>query len=213
MNNKLLFYIIKRLILAVITIFFVITITFFAMQLIPGGPFTSEKAVSEATLNILKAKYGLDKPLFVQYINYLKRAFVFDFGYSIKNRGAVSVNEIILNGLKISAPMGLIAALIAIFVGVILGLLISINTEFVFNAASQFLYWSQYFFTSIFNPKNLMFVQENSTYGVYANIPARIFFPEVVMIALFGVIAPLFASWAASKNVLKMTVAEVLHHE
>ena len=48
---------------------------------------------------------------------------------------------------------------------------------------------------------------------VYANIPARIFFREVVMIALFGIISPLLASWAASKNVLKMTVAEVLHNE
>lgn len=121
MNKKLLFYIIKRLLLAIATIFFVITITFFAMQLIPGGPFTSEKALSETTLNILKEKYGLDKPLFIQYLNYLKRAFVFDFGYSIKNRGAVSVNEIILNGLKVSAPIGIVAALIAIFVGVILG--------------------------------------------------------------------------------------------
>lgn len=121
MNKKLLFYIIKRLILAVITVFLVITITFFAMQLIPGGPFTSEKAVSDSTLNILKAKYGLDKPLFIQYLNYLKSAFMFDFGYSIKNRGAVTVNEIIINGLETSAPMGLAAATIAIIVGVILG--------------------------------------------------------------------------------------------
>ena len=58
-----------------------------------------------------------------------------------------------------------------------------------------------------------MYVQENSSYAVYANIPARMFFSEIVMIALFGLAAPLFASWAASKNVLKMTVAEVLHDE
>lgn len=121
MNKKLLFFIVKRLILAVITVFLVITITFFTMQLIPGGPFTSEKAVSEETLNILKAKYGLDKPLFIQYLNYLKNALVFDFGYSIKNRGAISVGDIIKNGLKTSAPMGLTAAAIAILVGVILG--------------------------------------------------------------------------------------------
>ena len=99
------------------------------------------------------------------------------------------------------------------FAGVILGLLISVNTEFMFNAAARLMYWLQYFVTAIFNRQNLMYVQENSSYAVYANIPARIFFREVVMIALFGIISPLLASWAASKNVLKMTVAEVLHHE
>lgn len=108
---------------------------------------------------------------------------------------------------------GFTTGAIGSFFGVILGLLISINTNFVFNAASSVMYWIQYFFTAIFSPENLMFVQENSTYAVYANIPARIFFSEVVMISLFGVCAPLFASWAASKNVLKLTIAEVLHDE
>lgn len=108
---------------------------------------------------------------------------------------------------------GFMTGAIGAFFGVILGLLISINTDFVFNAASSCMFWVQYFFTAIFSPDNLMFVQENSTYAVYADIPARIFFSEVVMIALFGVASPLFASWAASKNVLKLTIAEVLHDE
>ena len=108
---------------------------------------------------------------------------------------------------------GFTTGVIGSFAGVILGLLISINTNFVFNFASDIMFWVQYFFTAVFSPKNLMFVQENSTYAVYANIPARMFFSEIVMIALFGLAAPLFASWAASKNVLKMTVAEVLHDE
>jgi len=108
---------------------------------------------------------------------------------------------------------GFTTGLLGSFAGLILGLLISVNSDFVFNFASDIMYWTQYFFTAAFAPENLMFVQENSTYAVYANIPARIFFSEVVMIALFGLASPLFASWAASKNVLKMTVAEVLHDE
>ena len=108
---------------------------------------------------------------------------------------------------------GFTTGAIGAFFGVILGLLISVNTEFMFNAAARLMYWLQYLVTAIFNHENLMYVQENSSYAVYANIPARIFFREVVMIALFGIASPLFASWAASKNVLKMTVAEVLHHE
>ena len=108
---------------------------------------------------------------------------------------------------------GFTTGAIGAFFGVILGLLISVNTEFMFNAAARLMYWLQYLVTAVFNHENLMYVQENSSYAVYANIPARIFFREVVMIALFGIASPLFASWAASKNVLKMTVAEVLHHE
>ena len=98
-------------------------------------------------------------------------------------------------------------------IGVILGLLLSVNTGFMFNAAARLMYWLQYAVTAIFNHENLMYIQENSSYALYANIPARIFFREVVMIALFGIASPLIASWVASKNVLKMTVAEVLHHE
>lgn len=121
MNKKLAFYILKRILLAFVTILIVITVTFFAMQLIPGGPFTSEKAVSPEAMARLEEKYGLDKPLFIQYINYLKGALVFDFGYSIKSRGALEVSEIIARGMKTSAVIGIIAAVIAIFFGVILG--------------------------------------------------------------------------------------------
>lgn len=121
MNKKLLFYILKRVILALVTIVIVITVTFFAMQLIPGGPFTSEKAISAESMARLEEKYGLDKPLFIQYINYLFNALKFDFGYSIKSRGAVTVTEIISRGMSSSAVIGIIAAVIAIIVGVVLG--------------------------------------------------------------------------------------------
>jgi len=127
MNKKLLFYIIKRVLLAFLTVLLVITFTFFAMQLIPGGPFTSEKAVSPETLERLEAKYGLDKPLFIQYLNYLKGALVFDFGYSIKSRGAKTVTSIIVSGLATSVPLGLIAACIAIIFGVVFGSLAAYN--------------------------------------------------------------------------------------
>ena len=108
---------------------------------------------------------------------------------------------------------GFTTGAIGAFFGVILGLLLSINTGFMFNAAARLMYWLQYAVTAVFNRANLVYIQENSSYAVYANIPARIFFREVVMIALFGIASPLLASWVASKNVLKMTVAEVLHHE
>lgn len=121
MDKKLIFYILKRLLLAFVTVVIVITVTFFAMQLIPGGPFTSEKAVSPETLERLQAKYGLDQPIIVQYFRYLQGALVFDFGYSIKSRGAQKVLDLILAGFRFSSATGLIAASIAIVFGILLG--------------------------------------------------------------------------------------------
>ena len=71
MNSKTLFYILKRIGLAILTVWVVITVTFFVMHAVPGGPFMSEKAVSPAAQAALEAKYGLDKPLMEQYFTYL----------------------------------------------------------------------------------------------------------------------------------------------
>ena len=121
MNSKTMMYILKRIAMAVLTIWIVITVTFFVMHAIPGGPFLAEKAVSEATQRALEAKYGLDKPLMVQYVTYLKDIVTrFDFGPSIKLRGRM-VLDVILDGMKTSAKMGVFAATIALFTGVVLG--------------------------------------------------------------------------------------------
>lgn len=121
MNSKTVFYIIKRVLLALFTVWFVITITFFVMNAVPGGPFMSEKAVSEEAQAALEAKYGLDQPIHVQYGNYLKRIVTdFDFGPSIKQRGR-TVIDIIKDGMETSVPLGLCAAGIALIFGVVLG--------------------------------------------------------------------------------------------
>ncbi len=121
MNTKTLMYIVKRILLAIVTIWVVITVTFFVMHAVPGGPFTGEKAVSESVMQAMEAKYGLDKPLGVQYITYLGDIVTkFDFGPSLKQRGR-NVNDIIIDGMKTSAKLGLIAAVIALICGVILG--------------------------------------------------------------------------------------------
>ena len=80
-------YIAKRIGLAIVTIWAVATITFFLMNMVPGGPFLSEKAISPQAQAALEAKYGLDKPLFQQYITYLTDALHGDFGDSLKQRG------------------------------------------------------------------------------------------------------------------------------
>ena len=121
MNSKTVFYILKRIALAILTVWIVITVTFFVMHAVPGGPFVSEKAVTPAVQAALEKKYGLDKPLMEQYGTYLKDIVTkFDFGPSLKQRGR-DVVDIIGDGLKVSAKLGVIAAGIALVVGVILG--------------------------------------------------------------------------------------------
>ena len=121
MNSKTLFYILKRLVLAILTVWVVITITFFVSRAVPGGPFMSEKAITPAAQAALEAKYGLDKPLMEQYQTYLKDIVTkFDFGPSLKNRGR-DVIDVIADGMKTSAKLGVAAAAIALVVGVVLG--------------------------------------------------------------------------------------------
>ncbi|MBR2907271.1 MAG: ABC transporter permease [Clostridia bacterium] len=121
MNSKTLLYIGKRILLAILTVWVVITVTFFVMHAVPGGPFLGEKAISAQAQAALEAKYGLDKPLFEQYLTYLKDIVTeFDFGPSLKQRGR-DVIDIIADGMKTSAKLGLIAAFSALAVGVVLG--------------------------------------------------------------------------------------------
>lgn len=121
MDSKTLVYILKRILLSILTIWVVITLTFFVVHLVPGGPFAAEKAVSPEVQAALEAKYGLDKPLGEQYVTYLKDIVTeFDFGPSIKQRGR-DVIDVISDGMKTSAMLGLIAASGALVIGVVLG--------------------------------------------------------------------------------------------
>lgn len=126
MDSKLAYYILKRVLLAIVTVFLVITITFFVMNAVPGGPFLGEKAVTEAVMKALEAKYGLDKPLGEQYLTYLKGIITFDFGPSLKLRGK-EVIDIISVGFKTSAKIGGIAAVLAVILGVTLGSIAAIK--------------------------------------------------------------------------------------
>ena len=120
MNPKTLKYILKRIILAIFTIWVVITLTFFIMHAVPGGPFTCEKAVTPAVQQAMEAKYGLDKPLSQQYFTYLTDVLRLRFGPSLKKRGRMVI-DIMGDGLKTSVKLGLIAAALATISGVVLG--------------------------------------------------------------------------------------------
>ncbi|MBQ9316109.1 MAG: ABC transporter permease [Atopobiaceae bacterium] len=126
MDSKTLRYIVKRIFFSFVTIWAVITITFFVMHAVPGGPFTREKAISAEAQAALNAKYGLDKPLFEQYTTYLVDALHGNFGPSIKQRGRM-VTDVIVDGMKTSARIGIIALIIATVAGVLLGALAALK--------------------------------------------------------------------------------------
>ena len=137
MDSKFLLYVVKRFLMAVLTIFLVIAITFFVMHAIPASPFSSEKAKSDAVIAALEAKYGFDKPLIVQFFNYLKNILHGDFGLSTKWVGS-TVSELIAGGFKYSAQLGLAAAALAIVFGVVLGAVAALNRGKLIDKAVQF---------------------------------------------------------------------------
>ncbi|MFL2840354.1 MAG: ABC transporter permease [Pseudohongiellaceae bacterium] len=115
-----------RVLQAIPVIFAVITITFFLIRAAPGGPFSSEKAVSEQVKSALEAQYQLDLPPYEQYISYLGDLVQGDFGPSFNFPGR-SVNELIFQGLPVTAELGLYALLIAVIIGTFSGVIASLK--------------------------------------------------------------------------------------
>lgn len=113
-------YIVKRIGLAIVTAWLVATLTFFLMNLVPGGPFMAEKAITPQAQQAMMEKYGLDKPLSEQYTIYMGKVLQGDLGPSVKQRGR-TVNTIIKTKFPVSARIGGMAILFAVLVGVPLG--------------------------------------------------------------------------------------------
>lgn len=122
-------YMVRRVITAVITLLVVACITFFLMNAIPGNPWLSEKTPTQATIDALNAKYGLDQPLLVQLGKYLGNLVQGDFGTSIKMQKNRPVLQIILEMFPVSAKVGILAILWAVVVGVPLGCLAAYKRE------------------------------------------------------------------------------------
>lgn len=119
-------YVVKRIGLAIVTIWAVATITFFLMNMVPGGPFLSEKAISPQATAALEAKYGLDKPILQRYGTYMADALHGDFGDSLKQRGR-TVMGIIKMKFPVSARLGGVSVLVALTLGIPLGCIAAIK--------------------------------------------------------------------------------------
>lgn len=130
-------YIIKRVFAGLLTIFVLITVTFFLMHAVPGSPFNpgENKEVPQEVLDRLQEMYGLNKPVGEQFLLYLKNLSQGNFGQSYKRLGT-SVNELIGREFPVSARVGLVAVLLSLLIGLTLGIISAIWKGSVFDSLS-----------------------------------------------------------------------------
>lgn len=128
-------YLVKRVLMALLALLIITCVTFIIMNLVPGGPFMSEKAPSPEVLAALEAKYGLNKPIGEQLINYLKDLLRGDFGVSFRMQKNRPVIEIIQDLFPVSARVGLFAVINAVLIGIPIGCLAAYNRGKVLDSA------------------------------------------------------------------------------
>ncbi|MDR3331817.1 MAG: ABC transporter permease [Synergistaceae bacterium] len=121
-------YILKRLAAALISMFVLITLTFFLLHAVPGNPFnpSEQRDIPPKVLENLKAKYGLDLPIWRQYLNYMNRLLHGDLGSSFKKLN-YTVNELIFGGFPASAWVGMWTILFSLAVGIPLGIIAALK--------------------------------------------------------------------------------------
>lgn len=112
-------YIIKRLFIGVVTIWALITITFFLIRIMPGSPFEADN-LSQSAIEQLESTYGLDEPMWKQYIFYMENLMHGDLGISYKKN--VSVNTLIARGFPYTLSIGLLSIAVSAFVGILMGI-------------------------------------------------------------------------------------------
>jgi oligopeptide transport system permease protein len=119
-------YALRRVLGAIPTLFVIITLAFFMMRLAPGGPFDSQRHLPPEIERNVEAAYHLDRPVYIQYFNYLGGLIHGDLGPSFKNKD-FSVSELIADGLPVSAELGLSAITLALVLGIGLGVLAALR--------------------------------------------------------------------------------------
>ena len=119
-------YVVRRLLTAIPTLFVIVTLAFFLIRIAPGGPFNQERGLSPEVKANLERAYGLDDPLWRQYLNYLNNLLHGDFGPSY-NLPDFTVGELFANGLPISVQLGTSALILALLIGGALGIVAALN--------------------------------------------------------------------------------------
>ena len=119
-------YLIKRVLLMIVTLFMIALLTFCLMHIVPGSPFTSQKQVSQAVMDALMAKYNLDDPLWKQFVDYIVGVLHFDFGPSYKYTGK-TVNDFIEGGMPYSGTLGLVTLVFVLLMSIPMGIVAALR--------------------------------------------------------------------------------------
>lgn len=109
-----------------ITLWVIVTLTFFLMHAIPGSPFDKERTTNDTVTRNLEAHYNLDKPLHIQYLTYLRSLLALDLGPSISYQSD-TVNDMIARGFPVSFQLGMVTLIFAVISGIFLGVLAALK--------------------------------------------------------------------------------------
>lgn len=119
-------YVFRRLLTAIPTLFVIVTISFFLIRVAPGGPFNQERGLNPVIKANLERQFGLDQPLWMQYLHYLNNLLHGNFGPSY-NLPDFTVGELFRVGLPVSIQVGASALVLALIVGTILGIIAALK--------------------------------------------------------------------------------------
>ena len=157
-------YAMRRLITSLLTLLLVIVLTFFLMQIVPGGPFLGENVNPEVTQKLLE-KYGYDQPIMVQFGNYIRGLFQGDMGVSMVVKSGDPVTGVIADHFPVSCKLGLIALALAVFIGIPLGEFAAMKHNSIFDRVFIFM---ASLFVSI--PSFIMTIALMLIFGVWLSI-------------------------------------------
>ena len=157
-------YAMRRLITSLLTLLLVIVLTFFLMQIVPGGPFLGENVNPEVTQKLLE-KYGYDQPIMVQFGNYIRGLFQGDMGVSMVVKSGDPVTGVIADHFPVSCKLGLIALALAVFIGIPLGVFAAMKHNSIFDRVFIFM---ASLFVSI--PSFIMTIALMLIFGVWLSI-------------------------------------------
>ncbi|WP_314451325.1 ABC transporter permease [uncultured Granulicatella sp.] len=129
-------YILKRIFYMIVTLFLIATITFFLMKLLPGSPYANEENLTDAQLQIMNAKYGLDKPVWMQYFIYLGGLVRLDLGMSFQYNSTVL--NLLSSRVGPSFQIGLQALIFGMGMGTLLGLVAAMKQNTIVDTGATF---------------------------------------------------------------------------
>lgn len=138
MNKSTLKYVGKRLAISLVTIFVILVVLFLMVRFLPGSPINNEK-LSEAQRAVIEAKYGLNQPMLVQFVNYVKSMLTGDFGVSYNMYKDMPVASLVGNSARISFLYGICAVIIGTIIGTLLGIFAALHRNTIWDTLATVL--------------------------------------------------------------------------